>query len=73
MYKNPVFNTRSKHIEIRHHFIRDLVNKEDVKLEFINTGDQPGYMLAKANNFWEVWKVQKVAENYKLRGEICVS
>lgn len=30
---NPMFHDRSKHIEIRHHFIRILVAKEEVKLE----------------------------------------
>ena len=29
--------SRSKHIEIRHHFIRDHVQKGDIALEFIET------------------------------------
>ena len=32
--KNPVFHGRSKHIEIRYHFIRELVENEDMKIEF---------------------------------------
>ncbi|XP_058219284.1 secreted RxLR effector protein 161-like [Rhododendron vialii] len=48
MTKNPVFHARSKHIELRHHFIRDLVNKEEICLEFINTNDQPADILTKA-------------------------
>ena len=35
--KNPVQHSRSKYIEIRHHFIRDHVNNGDVILEFVCT------------------------------------
>ncbi|KAM7516529.1 hypothetical protein LguiA_006112 [Lonicera macranthoides] len=40
MTKNPVFHNRSKHIELRHHFIRQLVQKEEIQLEFVNTNEQ---------------------------------
>ncbi|KAI9120220.1 hypothetical protein K1719_008868 [Acacia pycnantha] len=35
--KNPVQHTRTKHIDVRHHFIRDHVQKKDVKVMFIPT------------------------------------
>ena len=38
--KNPVQHSRTKHIEIRHHFIRDHVQKGDVVLEYIATEKQ---------------------------------
>ena len=38
--KNPVLHSKSKHIEIRYHFIRDLVDEKTVYLEFINTDNQ---------------------------------
>ncbi|WP_375676740.1 Ty1/Copia family ribonuclease HI, partial [Bartonella sp. CB21SXKL] len=31
--KNPIQHSRTKHIEIRHHFIRDHVQKGDVNIE----------------------------------------
>ena len=35
--KNPILHSRMKHIEIRHHFIRDQVANEIISLDFINT------------------------------------
>ena len=38
---------RIKHIEIRHHFLRDHAQKGDITLEFVSTKDQLAYMLTK--------------------------
>ena len=38
--KNKVTNSRSKHIDIKYHFIREHVANEDVNLEYINTENQ---------------------------------
>ncbi|KAJ1704150.1 hypothetical protein LUZ63_003929 [Rhynchospora breviuscula] len=38
--KNPVLHSRTKHIEIRHHFIRDHVEKCDVELVHVDTKEQ---------------------------------
>ena len=35
--KNPVQHSRTKHIEFRHHFIRELVEDGTLTLEFIHT------------------------------------
>ena len=37
--KNPIQHSRTKHIEIRHHFIRKLVEDGTLTLEFIHTDD----------------------------------
>ena len=36
---NPVQHTRTKHIEIRHHFIRDHVARGDIDLVYVCTKD----------------------------------
>jgi len=48
MTKNPVFYTRPKYIELRHHFMKDMISKKEIQLDFINTNDQPIDVLTKA-------------------------
>jgi hypothetical protein len=37
---NPVFHGRAKHIKVRHHFLRDHVEKGEVEMKFIDTERQ---------------------------------
>ena len=46
--KNLVFHDRSKHIEIRYHFIRDHVQKGAVKLQYLPTDEQVADILTKS-------------------------
>jgi hypothetical protein len=38
--KNPILHSRAKHIEIKHHFIRDYVQKGVISLKLIDTDHQ---------------------------------
>ena len=38
--ENPVFHDRSKHIEIRYHYIRDMVQKGAVRLKYVAIDDK---------------------------------
>ena len=38
--KNPIVHSHTKHIEIRHHFIRDHITKGDIEIKFIETSRQ---------------------------------
>ena len=48
--KNPIQHSRMKHIEIRHHFIRDHVQNEDIILEFMPTKNQLADIFTKPLN-----------------------
>ncbi|GKC09891.1 hypothetical protein Tco_1001501, partial [Tanacetum coccineum] len=46
--KNPVYHTKTKHIEIRHHFIRDSYEKKLIRVEKIHTDFNVADLLTKA-------------------------
>jgi hypothetical protein len=46
--KNPVQHSRTKHIDIRYHFIRELVEEQTLVLEHIVTDQQKADILTKA-------------------------
>jgi hypothetical protein len=37
--KNPVFRKNMRHVERRHHFLRNHVEKEDIEMRYIDTRD----------------------------------
>jgi hypothetical protein len=47
MTQNPVQHGRTKHIDIRHHFIRDHQQKGDIAIESVGTNDQLADILTK--------------------------
>ena len=46
--KNSVFHGRSKHIDIRYHFIRSCVERGEILIKHISTGEQRADILTKA-------------------------
>ena len=47
MINNPTSHSRAKHIDIKYHFIRDLVNLKLIKLQYISSKDQLADILTK--------------------------
>ena len=45
--KNLVFHDRSKHLDMKYHYIRDLVQRKTVKLQYIATSEQVADILTK--------------------------
>jgi hypothetical protein len=46
--KNPVFHDRSKHIELKYHYIREQLEKERITVEYIGTSDQLADIFTKS-------------------------
>lgn len=46
--KNSAFHSRSKHIDVRYHWIRDTLNNKLFELEKIHTDENGSDMLTKA-------------------------
>jgi Reverse transcriptase (RNA-dependent DNA polymerase)./Integrase core domain. len=46
--ENPIFHARTKHIDVRHHFVREAVQKKKLRLEHVSTDDMIADMLTKA-------------------------
>ena len=49
--KNSVQHSRTKHIDIYHHFIRELVDSNILTLEFVEIGNQLADIFTKALDF----------------------
>jgi hypothetical protein len=44
---NPVFHDKSNHIEIKYHFIRDMVQRKEVLVQYLPTDEQVADVLTK--------------------------
>ena len=38
--KNPVMHSKTKHIDIKYHFVRELVEDKEIILEYVHTKEQ---------------------------------
>ena len=47
MSENPVFHDKLKHIEIKYHYIKDMVQRGAVKLQYVATKEQIADVLTK--------------------------
>ena len=45
--KNFVLHCRTKHIDVRHHFLRDHVKQKDISLVYIDTKSQLAHIFTK--------------------------
>jgi hypothetical protein len=70
--KNPIFHDKRKHIDILHHFIRDLLQQQFISFEFCQFEDQLTHIFTKAlpkdrlDNLRLMLQIQKL----DIKGEI---
>lgn len=57
---NPVFHDRSKHIDIRYHFVRNAISDKIVNIKYMPTGEMIADILTKP--------LQNVKNNRFLKG-----
>ena len=58
MSKNPQFHGRTKHIDIKHPFIREKVIENTIKLEYCKSEEMPADILTKALNAPQFMKLR---------------
>ena len=58
--KNLVFHGRTKHIEVQHHFIHELVAKKEIKLEYWSSEEQVVDIFTKALSREKFFKFQRM-------------
>lgn len=58
--KNPIINGRSKHIDMRFHFIRDCVERGEVTIKYVKTHKQRKNVLTKPTTAAKVRRDENV-------------
>ncbi|MCO5601200.1 hypothetical protein L7F22_055319 [Adiantum nelumboides] len=46
--KNPMFHSKSKHIEVRYHLIQDIMADKRLQIVMVHTNDNPAHALTKS-------------------------
>ncbi len=46
--RSDSFHNRTKHIDIRHHFVKDLIRRNTINLEWVSTNDQLADIMTKS-------------------------
>ncbi|GJX19174.1 retrovirus-related pol polyprotein from transposon TNT 1-94 [Tanacetum coccineum] len=67
--QNPVFHSKTKHIEIRHYFIRDAYEKTLIQVLKIHTDDNVADLLTKA---FDVSRDGENLDKMKEKGDPCI-
>ncbi|KAH8283294.1 hypothetical protein KR054_012523 [Drosophila jambulina] len=62
--KNPVHHSRSKHIDIRYHFVRDVVKEGQIVLKYLSTKEMIADILTKNLQKQKHWELTKKLSLY---------
>lgn len=58
LFRNPVLHRRNKHIDVRYHFLCDLVKDRIIELIFCQSEEQVAYILTKPLKFGTFLKLR---------------
>ena len=72
MNKNPAFHARTKHIDVQHHFVRQLVADGKINLKFCSTNEQTADIFTKAlpQANHDFFRMQLGICNFESRGSV---
>jgi len=77
LFKNPIFHSRSKHIETEFHFLRDQVSKGKLELVYCNTEEQVFDVFTKSLKHLRLEKLRDLLRlksvNVLIKGKCCNS
>nr|GEV96288.1 putative reverse transcriptase domain-containing protein [Tanacetum cinerariifolium] len=63
--KNPVYHSKTKHIDIKHHFIRDCFEKKLISVDHIHTDENVADLLTKP---FDAGRFQSLVVEHAMRG-----
>ena len=66
--KNPVLHDRSKHIDVKFHFLRDCVDGGQIVIEFVKTGRQLVDVITKALGCLRLTKLKEMINMEGVQG-----
>ena len=66
--KNPVLHDRSKHIDVKFHFLRDCVDGGQIVIEFVETGRQLADVLTKPLGRLQLTELKKIIGMEEVQG-----
>jgi len=72
MSRNPAFHSRTKHIDIRYHFIQDLIMKGEIQLKYIGTNQQVADTMTKSlpPGKYEHFRLKLGVTSFEARGTV---
>lgn len=50
MAKNGIYNKRSKHIDVRYHFVKEKITENNIEIKYCESAKQPADIFTKALN-----------------------
>lgn len=70
--KNLAYHSITKHIDIKYHFIRELVANGEISLKFCGTEEQVADSLTKSLSKKQIFYLRRMlrVSNFKLRGRV---
>ena len=66
--KNPVLHDRSKHIDVKFHFLRDCVDGGQIVIEFVETGRQLVDVLTKPLRHLQLTELKEMIDIEGVQG-----